>query len=50
MWTLGKVRASTVKVGEAVGCSVGDEKGHSVCARVRFLDLGPDEPKLYGLR
>ena len=37
-WTFGKERASTVKVGEAVGCSVGDGEGHSVGARVRVLD------------
>ena len=40
VWTLGKVKASTVEVGEAVGCSVGDGVFHNVCARVRVLDLG----------
>ena len=42
VWILGKVRASTIKVREAVGCSAGDGKDHSVCARVRVLDLGPE--------
>ena len=42
MWTPGKVRASIVNVGEAVGCSVGDGEGHRVCAIVRVIDLGPE--------
>ena len=34
---LEKERASTVKVGEADVCSVGDGEGHGVCGRVRVL-------------
>jgi len=34
---LEKVKASTVEVGEAVSCSVGDGEGHSLCARVMVL-------------
>ena len=37
VWTLEKVKASTVKVGEAVSCSVGDGEGHSLCTRVMVL-------------